>query len=63
MISKLHAKHPQDKTLQPQGPDTLAGRASKPKNILFLYFLGSVRPTSAYGYSILSVGLRWATGL
>jgi hypothetical protein len=27
VISKLHAKHPQDKTLQPQGPDTLTGRA------------------------------------
>lgn len=27
MISKLHAKHPRDKTLQPQGPDTLTGCA------------------------------------
>jgi hypothetical protein len=60
VISKLHAKHPQDKTLRPQGP---AGRAPQPKNIPFLYFLGSVRPTSAHDYSILSVGLRWATGL
>jgi hypothetical protein len=31
VISKLHAKHPQDKTLQLQGPDTLAGRVPNRK--------------------------------
>jgi hypothetical protein len=40
VISKLHAKHPQDKTLQPQGPDTLAGRAPQPKNIFIFAWVG-----------------------
>jgi hypothetical protein len=40
VISKLHAKHPQDKTLQPQGPDTLAGRVPQPKIYYFYISLG-----------------------